>query len=176
VTTGDLFGRVLGALEQAGIPCMLTGSFASSYHGAPRATQDMLEEQDTRVIDHAMPTEQDLRTAERIKEKILEVAGDAVERILFYGSRVTGRPAPSSDYDILVVLRDPVPDWTEASLTLSGLFDAFDRAVDVQVFGATEFEESRPVAGTVAYPADRHGVLLYAKPGRSSRGAGTAVG
>jgi len=123
-----------------------------------------------------MPTEQDLRTAERIKEKILEAVGDSVERIVFYGSRVTGRPRASSDYDILVVLRDPVPDWTRASLSLSDLFHAFERPVDVQVFGATEFEESRPVAGTVAYPADRHGVLLYAKPGRSSRSTGTAVG
>jgi len=28
-------------LDVAGIPFMLTGSFASSYHGAPRATQDI---------------------------------------------------------------------------------------------------------------------------------------
>lgn len=41
MTTGDLFSRVLGALEQAEIPVMLTGSFASSFHGAPRATQDV---------------------------------------------------------------------------------------------------------------------------------------
>lgn len=41
MTTRDLFSRVLGALETAGIPVMLTGSFASSYHGAPRATQDV---------------------------------------------------------------------------------------------------------------------------------------
>lgn len=41
MTTHDLFTRVLGALEAAGIPVMLTGSFASSYHGAPRATQDV---------------------------------------------------------------------------------------------------------------------------------------
>jgi hypothetical protein len=41
LTTQDLFTRVLGALEAAGIPVMLTGSFASSYHGAPRATQDV---------------------------------------------------------------------------------------------------------------------------------------
>jgi hypothetical protein len=41
VTTRDLFSRVLAALDQAGIPRMLTGSFASSYHGAPRATQDI---------------------------------------------------------------------------------------------------------------------------------------
>jgi hypothetical protein len=37
----DIFRRVIGALEQAEIPYMLTGSFASSYHGAPRATQDI---------------------------------------------------------------------------------------------------------------------------------------
>lgn len=123
-----------------------------------------------------MPTEQDLRTAEHIKDRILEAAGESVERILFYGSRVTGRPRPTSDFDILVVLDDPVHDWSRASLDLSELFNAFDRPVDVQVFGATEFEESRPVAGTVAYPADRHGVLLYAKPGRNSRSTGTAVG
>lgn len=41
MTTRDLFTRVLGALGTAGIPVMLTGSFASSYHGAPRATQDV---------------------------------------------------------------------------------------------------------------------------------------
>jgi hypothetical protein len=40
-TTNNVFARVIGALEQAGIPYMLTGSFASSYHGVPRATQDI---------------------------------------------------------------------------------------------------------------------------------------
>jgi hypothetical protein len=33
--------RVLRALESAGVPYMLTGSFASSFHGAPRTTQDV---------------------------------------------------------------------------------------------------------------------------------------
>lgn len=33
--------HVVGALERAQVPYMLTGSFASSYHGAPRATQDI---------------------------------------------------------------------------------------------------------------------------------------
>ncbi|MGH7563404.1 MAG: hypothetical protein ACREK5_03160 [Gemmatimonadota bacterium] len=32
---------MVGAFERADIPYMLTGSFASSYHGAPRATQDI---------------------------------------------------------------------------------------------------------------------------------------
>jgi hypothetical protein len=33
--------RVAGALERAGVPYMLAGSFASSHHGAPRATRDI---------------------------------------------------------------------------------------------------------------------------------------
>ena len=32
---------MIGLLETGGIPYMLTGSFASSYHGRPRATQDI---------------------------------------------------------------------------------------------------------------------------------------
>ncbi len=37
----DAFRRIVGALERAHIPSMLTGSFASSYHGVVRATQDI---------------------------------------------------------------------------------------------------------------------------------------
>jgi|KBSSwiStaDraftv2_1062776.scaffolds.fasta_scaffold477464_1 hypothetical protein len=33
--------RVLEALAIAGVPYMLTGSFASAFHGAPRTTQDV---------------------------------------------------------------------------------------------------------------------------------------
>ncbi|MGH7470737.1 MAG: hypothetical protein ACRENP_22540 [Longimicrobiales bacterium] len=41
MTTVDVFRHIIACLDQAGIPYMLTGSFASSYHGAPRATQDI---------------------------------------------------------------------------------------------------------------------------------------
>jgi len=41
VTARDLFARTVARLDQAGIPYMLTGSFASAYHGRPRATQDI---------------------------------------------------------------------------------------------------------------------------------------
>ena len=37
----DLLRRIVAALEQAGIPYMLTGSVASSYHGEGRASQDI---------------------------------------------------------------------------------------------------------------------------------------
>lgn len=54
MTATDVFERILAALEQAGISCMLTGSFASSFYGAPRATQDI-----DLVIE---PTEEQVRT------------------------------------------------------------------------------------------------------------------
>jgi hypothetical protein len=41
VTAPDVFRRVVHALDAAGIPYMLTGSFASAYHAVPRATQDI---------------------------------------------------------------------------------------------------------------------------------------
>ena len=41
MSTEDLFKRIITAFERVGIPYMLTGSFASSYHGEPRATQDI---------------------------------------------------------------------------------------------------------------------------------------
>lgn len=37
----DFVRRLVDMLERLGIPYMVTGSFASSYHGTPRATQDI---------------------------------------------------------------------------------------------------------------------------------------
>ncbi len=37
----DAFRRAIEHLDRAGIPYMLTGSAASSFHGVPRATQDI---------------------------------------------------------------------------------------------------------------------------------------
>jgi hypothetical protein len=37
----DLLRVVVARLEAAGIPFMLTGSFAAAFHGAWRATMDM---------------------------------------------------------------------------------------------------------------------------------------
>jgi hypothetical protein len=41
LTPEEIVRRVIEALEVAGVPYMLTGSLASSYHGIPRTTQDI---------------------------------------------------------------------------------------------------------------------------------------
>jgi len=40
VTFGQVLAIVIGLLERSGIPYMVTGSLASSYHGEPRSTRD----------------------------------------------------------------------------------------------------------------------------------------
>ncbi|HKP75140.1 MAG TPA: nucleotidyltransferase domain-containing protein [Longimicrobiaceae bacterium] len=104
----------------------------------------------------------DRRVAEKIKSRLLDACGRAIHRIVLHGSRATGRARASSDYDILVVMRDEVDDWIGESLRLSELFVDHDQPVDIQVFGRQEFEECRPVPATIAYPADKYGVVLYA--------------
>jgi hypothetical protein len=41
MSIGAVFQRIVSALDQAGIPYMLSGSFASAYYGATRSTQDI---------------------------------------------------------------------------------------------------------------------------------------
>jgi len=41
MSVSDVFRRITSALDLAGIPFMLSGSFASAYYGAPRSTQDI---------------------------------------------------------------------------------------------------------------------------------------
>jgi predicted nucleotidyltransferase len=108
-----------------------------------------------------IPSTSDLQTANRICDRILAHSGASVRRILMYGSRATGRAGLSSDFDMLVVLQEPVPDWLRTTLSVAKLFDNFAHPVDVQVFGESEYEESKPVAGTLAYAAERHGVVLH---------------
>jgi hypothetical protein len=46
-TVDDVIRRIINFLDAASIPYMLTGSFASSLHGTPRATQDIGKEKRT---------------------------------------------------------------------------------------------------------------------------------
>lgn len=41
MSVGDLLTRIAAHLDAAGVPYMVAGSFASTYHGVPRSTQDI---------------------------------------------------------------------------------------------------------------------------------------
>ena len=41
MSAGELLGRIIPLLEAAEIEHMIAGSFASTFHGEPRTTQDI---------------------------------------------------------------------------------------------------------------------------------------
>lgn len=41
MSTSEVLQRITAALDQSNVAYMLTGSFASAYHGTPRSTQDI---------------------------------------------------------------------------------------------------------------------------------------
>ena len=41
MTFGELLATLIDGMERAGVPYMITGSLASSYHGEPRTTRDV---------------------------------------------------------------------------------------------------------------------------------------
>jgi predicted nucleotidyltransferase len=112
-----------------------------------------------------VPLSPDLEAAQQIKKRILCAARHSVARIVFHGSRVARRARPDSDFDILVVVRDPVDDCVAEALRLSELFVDFEQPVDIQVWGMEEFEECRSVPATIACCADRSGLVLYPHAG-----------
>jgi hypothetical protein len=75
VTFAELLSDVIGRLDLAGVPYMVTGSLASSYHGEPRATRDA-----DIVID---PTPQSLtRLVQSLVEGNYYVDADAADEAL----------------------------------------------------------------------------------------------
>lgn len=114
-------------------------------------------------------TAHDNAIIEKIRGRILGVEGGRVREIILHGSRAKGCAKSASDFDVLVIVEDPLGDWIERSMELRRLFYDLDPEVDVQVFGATEFEECRHVPGTLAYPADNSGIRIYEKTRRDPR-------
>ncbi len=109
-----------------------------------------------------MPDESDLAVAERVKDLILAVDRDSIEKIILFGSRARGDAGPDSDYDLLVVFRDLKADERHAVLvSLYGAVAGAGVTVEPFVMGEEEFEETKGVIGGLAYPASKEGVLLY---------------
>lgn len=110
-----------------------------------------------------MITDADREIAENLKEKLLTHNGDRITRVILYGSRVTGRADPHSDFDLLVVEAGSVAKREEMARLRQALGD-FPYSVDVWVMSEEEFEETKHVIGGLAYPAHKYGVVLHEKP------------
>jgi len=107
----------------------------------------------------------DAAILEGISRSVLATDGAKVSRIILFGSRARGEARSDSDYDVLVLVRGLSP--SERRRYLDALYRAFEgggATVEPWVMSEEEFEESKTVIGGLAYPAWKHGVVLYANP------------
>ena len=97
--------------------------------------------------------------ATAIVQRVLRVFPNA-DRVLLFGSRATGRAAPDSDYDLLVVAStDLTPARRGAALRLGlrGLSGSFD----VLVVTPEEYARLVTWKSSVVYRAAHEGTVLH---------------
>jgi len=95
---------------------------------------------------------------DEIVRRVLSVASPV--RIIMFGSAATGQMTRDSDIDLLVVQPSPAKSWHEyvrIHNALRGLGCAFD----VILIATGQFEETKGLIGGIAYPAHRHGRVIY---------------
>ena len=99
---------------------------------------------------------------DRLRERVVQAFGARVRRVILFGSRARGDALPESDYDVLVVFTELVPEeWLRTVLKLYDAFRGIGVAVEPHPMSELEFEETKGVIGGLAYPAATEGVILY---------------
>jgi predicted nucleotidyltransferase len=107
-----------------------------------------------------MLSRKDRKIAEELKDRLLASDGERIRRVVLYGSRAAGTARKDSDFDLLVVEKDPVAKREEMVRLRQVVVDE-QHPVDIWVIGEQEFEETKNVIGGLAYPAHKFGVVLY---------------
>jgi predicted nucleotidyltransferase len=96
--------------------------------------------------------------AHEIVRRVLAAARP--DRIILFGSAVSGTMNRDSDIDLLIV--DPNPaNRHEESVKIRSAIGDIGYPVDVIVIGTERFEETKEIIGGIAYPANKYGRILY---------------
>ncbi|MBI5695848.1 MAG: nucleotidyltransferase domain-containing protein [Nitrospirae bacterium] len=100
----------------------------------------------------------DDKVIEEVVGRILSVARP--ERIIVFGSTVTGQMTRDSDIDLLV-LEDAPGNAREERLRIRQALRGMGYPFDIIVMATERFEESKGVIGGIAYPANKYGKVVY---------------
>lgn len=100
----------------------------------------------------------DEKLVNEIVRRILSVA--APDKIILFGSAVTGQMSRDSDIDLLVMEPDP-GDRREKSVRIYDALRGLGYPFDVLVISTEWFEESKGVIGDITYPANKYGKVIY---------------
>jgi predicted nucleotidyltransferase len=82
------------------------------------------------------------------------------DRVILFGSAASGQMTSDSDIDLLVVDRE-VMDAREEAMRIRGALSGLPFPFDVIVMSSARFDETRDVIGGIAWPAARHGKVIY---------------
>ena len=95
---------------------------------------------------------------DEIVGRVIAVASP--DRIILFGSSVSGRMDFDSDIDLLIIepnLENRREEYVRIREALRGLGYPFD----IILITTEWFEESKDVIGGIAYPADKYGKVIY---------------
>jgi len=82
------------------------------------------------------------------------------DRIILFGSAATGQMTKDSDIDLLIV--DPAGlNTRQESVRIRRALGDIGYPIDVIVIASDRFESTKNIIGGIAYPANRHGRVLY---------------
>lgn len=93
------------------------------------------------------------------KQKLEEIYGNRLERLIVYGSQARGEATPDSDVDLLIVLNDDVEPDEEAQRTsrlVVRIAAKHGVALSPLHLSKTHFQRDRPLPRT----ARREGIVL----------------
>ncbi len=95
---------------------------------------------------------------DEVIRRVLSVASP--EKIILFGSSVTGKTGKDSDIDLLVVERNPA-DRRRESVKIDKALGGLGRPFDVIVVSSEYFNSTKDIIGGIAYPANKYGKVLY---------------
>lgn len=100
----------------------------------------------------------DGHVAQELVKRVLTAAKP--DRIILFGSAVSGQMTQDSDIDLLVVERSP-NNTREESVKIRRALGDLGFPVDVIVISTERFEETKDIFGGISYPANKYGRVLY---------------
>lgn len=84
------------------------------------------------------------------------------ERIYLFGSRARGDATQESDYDLLVVVREPKVPTRRLEMEACDALWGVQASVDLLVWSEAEFERRKSARASLPATVLREGLLLYA--------------
>ena len=100
-------------------------------------------------------------TQEQIDEVRRRIAENfKPQKIILFGSYANGTPTEDSDLDLLIIKDSDLPTRIQ-NRKVRKILTGLEIPVDVMVKTAEEFETYKDIIGTIIYPANKFGKVIY---------------